>query len=100
MFVGQTSISGTLILLKRHVYVLRQFRKRLHTHKLIVTQADKGKTVVTINVHTCQRKIGSFLTEIVFLRYQNNLPACIKNNYSKFSINVMLLKDMLKKCGE
>ena len=49
--------------------MLRKLRKRLHKHKhkLIVTQADKVKAVVTIDVNTYQQKIGVFLTEIFFL---------------------------------
>jgi len=55
MSVGPTSVAGTLTLLKRHIEVLRQLRKRLHAHKLIVTQADEGTAVVTIDVNTHQR---------------------------------------------
>jgi hypothetical protein len=50
--------------------VLRELSKRLHTHKLIVTQADKGKAVITIDVNTYQRKTGVLFAEIVFLRCQ------------------------------
>jgi hypothetical protein len=60
MFVGPTSISATLTLLKRHIHALRQLRNRLHTrtlsHKqmkvrllsLLMVTRTNGRSVVSL----------------------------------------------------
>ena len=67
MFVGPKSVAGTLKLLKRHIEALRQFRKRLRAHKLIVTQVDQGTAVVLILILTNGRSVVSLQNSFSYI---------------------------------
>jgi hypothetical protein len=45
------------------IYVSQQLYKKLHRHTLIVTYADKGKTVVIPDSDMYQQKINTFFRE-------------------------------------
>jgi hypothetical protein len=48
--------------LKRQLHIMKKLKQKLATENAIITQADKGKTVVIINSDEYSRKIHSFLT--------------------------------------
>jgi hypothetical protein len=49
------------IIQKRQLYVLKELNKKLTTENAIVTQADKGKTIVIIHCNEYSDKVNSFL---------------------------------------
>ena len=56
------STSQTNVHQKRHVHVMKELNKKLTTENAIVTQADKGKTIVIIDSKEYAEKVQSFLT--------------------------------------
>ena len=71
------STSQTNILQKRHLHVMKELNKKLTTQNAIVTQADKGKTILIIDSKEYAEKVQSFLTT-------NNFNTLTKDPTNKF----------------
>jgi len=50
------------ILQKRQLHVMKELNKKMTTENAIISQVDKGKTVVIINSNEYSEKVHSFLT--------------------------------------
>jgi hypothetical protein len=57
--------------------VLKELNKKLTAENAIVTQADKGKTIVIINSNEYSKKVNSFLSV-------NNFKTMAKDPTDKF----------------
>ena len=57
-----SSTNKSNIIQKRQFYVLKELNKKLTTENAIVTQADKGKTIVIIHSNEYSEKVNSFLS--------------------------------------
>jgi len=53
------STNQTNVLQKRQLHVMKELNKKLTTENAIVTQADKGKTIVIINSKGYSEKVHS-----------------------------------------
>ena len=62
-------------------YVLKELNKKLTTENAIVTQADKGKTIVIINSNEYSEKVNSFLLA-------NNFNMLTKDPTDKFQKSI------------
>jgi hypothetical protein len=80
-----TSTSQTNILQKRHLHVIKELNKKLTTGNGIVTEADKGKTIVIIDSKEYAEKSASFLTTNNF----NILTKDPINNFQKLINKIM-----------
>ena len=56
-----SSNNQSKVLQKRQLYVLKELNIKLTTDNAIVTQANKGKTIVIINSNEYSEEINSFL---------------------------------------
>jgi hypothetical protein len=56
------------ILHKRQQYVIKQIHTKLTQNNLMITKADKGKTIVIINQDTYTQKVEQFLKGNQFLQ--------------------------------
>jgi len=83
------SASQTNILQKRQLHIVEELNKKLHTHKAIVTQADKGKTVVIISSKDYADKVQSFLTT-------NNFNTLTRDPTNKFQ---KLINKTMQECN-
>jgi hypothetical protein len=66
---------------KRQLYVLKELNKKLTTENAIVTQADKGKTIVIIHSNEYSEKVNSFLLA-------NNFNTRTKDTNEKFQKSI------------
>ena len=71
------SASQTNTFQKRQLHIVKELNKKLHTHKAMNTQADKGKTVVIIGSKDYADKVQSFLTN-------NNFNTLTRDPTNKF----------------
>jgi hypothetical protein len=53
---------------KRQIYIAKQLRTKLIHNNLMVTKADKGKTVVIIDKNIYIKKVENFLTDNNFIQ--------------------------------
>ena len=77
------STNQTNVLQKRQLYVLKRLNKKLITENAIVTQADKGKTIVIINLKEYSDKVHSFITANNFNTLNKDPTNKLKNRYTK-----------------
>jgi hypothetical protein len=70
---------------KRQLYVMKKLNQKLATENAIITQADKGKTIVIINTEEYSNKIHTFLATNNF----NTLTRDPTNKYQKLIIKTM-----------
>ena len=64
--------TSTNTLHKRQKYVMRKIRNKLQQNNLIITKADKGKTIVIINKNTFIQKTEGFLKDNQFTQLQKD----------------------------
>jgi hypothetical protein len=64
--------TSTNTLHKRQNYVMRKIRNKLQQNNLIITKADKGKTIVIINKNTFIQKTEEFLKDNQFTQLQKD----------------------------
>jgi hypothetical protein len=73
------------VLQKRQFYVIKGINKKLITENAIITQADKGKTIVIINHDEYSKKVNDFISA-------NNSRTLTKNPTERFKKSIH--KDM------
>jgi hypothetical protein len=83
------SINQTNMLQKRQLHVLKVLNKKLITENAIITQADKGKTIVIINLKEFSDKVHSFITA-------NNFNTLNKDPTNKFQKSI---HKIMKECS-
>jgi hypothetical protein len=77
-----TNLTGqSNVIQKRQLYVLKELNKKLTAENAIVTQADKGKTIVIINSNEYTKKVNSFLSI-------NNFKMLTKDPTDKFKKSI------------
>jgi hypothetical protein len=74
---------STNILHKRRRYTIKQIRTKLAQNNLIITKADKGKTIVIINKNTYTQKVEDFLTVTTSHNYRMTPRISTRNKYNK-----------------
>jgi hypothetical protein len=79
-FLNSSSLNN--VLHRRYIYVLKQLRKKLHACILIVTQADKGKTIVIIDVNMYQKKVSNFVADNQFLTLPKDLTGMYQKQFT------------------
>jgi len=83
------STSQTNVLQKRHLHVIKELNKKLTTENAIITQADKGKTIVIIDSKEYAEKVQSFLIA-------NNFSTLTKDPTNKFQ---KLINKTMQECN-
>jgi len=73
---------------KRQLHIAKNIHNKLNRNKAIITQADKGKTVVIIHEHECHKKVRTFLSE-------NNFETMLRDPTNKYQTHVT---KTLKQC--
>ena len=74
---------------KRQRYIMKELNKKLNKENAIITQADKGKTIVIINYEEYAEKVHHFLTDNNFKtltkdptnKYQKQIQKTIQQSY-------------------
>ena len=75
------STNQSNIIQKRQFYVMKELNKKLTAENAIVTQADKGKTIVIIHSNEYSEKVNSFLLA-------NNFNTLTKDPTEKFQKSI------------